>query len=489
MIKQYRAKIFTLLLLLTTVLGYQAAYTQRVTDMGIAQQPDSTTRWFKNAKFGMFIHWGVYAVYGQGEWYLYNKGLKYPDYIKAAYPQNGNHFDANKYDPANWVRIARDAGMKYMVLTTRHHDGFALFNSRFPNSITSQQTLDRDLVAEYVKACRDAGMRIGFYYSVLSWRFPGYFDVNGTGAKPNNFGITTAAWHKKNALLMKEELYEQVKELMTRYGQIDDIWWDGGWLGLQGNDRDAAYFWEPGKYRDPKNEWAGNYGVSGTDSTAGGRYLGIMGTVRKYQPYILSNARSGWIGDYANEEGYAEIKGPIRKEYWEKCLSLDKNGWGYTKQQNVLSSGEVINYLVNAVIRNGNLLLNVGPDQHGVIPSGQVAVLKEVGNWLHKVGESIYGTTPGPWDPVDGQYGFTNKTNEIFVHLLEGYKGNTFILPAVNDRVVACYDLYTKKKLAYTVNNDKTITIRNIERISNQYDTILKIVFNQNKGTKNDGNK
>ncbi len=477
------------LLIILLLLNQLPLKAQRISDMGVAQQPDSVMQWFKDAKFGLFIHWGVYAVYGQGEWYLYNKGLPYKNYIKAAYPQNGNYFDADKYDPDKWVKLAQDAGMKYMVLTTRHHDGFALFNSHFPNSITSQQTLGRDLVAEYVKACRKAGMRIGFYYSVLSWRFPGYFDVNGTEAKPNHFGITTAAWHKQNALLMKAELYEQVKELMTQYGQIDDIWWDGGWLGLQGNDRDAAYFWESGKYRDPKNEWAGNYGVLGIDSTAGGRYLGIMGMVRKYQPYILSNARSGWIGDYANEEGYAEIKGPIRKEYWEKCLSLDKNGWGYTKKQNVLSLREVITFLVNVVIRNGNLLLNVGPDQHGIIPQDQVTVLKETGNWLHKAGESIYGATAGPWDPVDRQYGFTSRANKVYVHLLEGYKGNTFILPALNDRIIACYDLYTKKKLSYTVNTDKTVTIRNIDRNSNQYDTILEIVFNQNMETKNEDNK
>ena len=453
---------------------------QRISDMGIQQQSDSVMQWFKNAKFGMFIHWGVYSVYGEGEWYLYNKGLPFKDYIKAAYPQNGNYFDASKYDPARWVQIAQNAGMKYMVLTARHHDGFALFNSRFPNSTTSQQTLGRDLVAEYVNACKKAGMRTGLYYSVLNWQFPGYFDVSGNGVKPNNFGITTAAWHKENAELMKAELYEQVKELMTQYGQIDDIWWDGGWLGLQGTDRDGAYFWEPGKYRDPKNEWAGDYGVKGIDSGSYDRYLGIMGMVRKYQPYILSNARAGWVGDYGNEEGYAEIKGPIRQEYWEKCLSLDRNGWGYTKLQNLLSYGEVENYLVNVVIRNGNLLLNVGPDQHGVIPQGQVKVLKEVGNWLHKAGESIYGTTPGPWNPVDREYGYTYKANTIYVHLLEGYKGKVFILPAVNNNVTACYDLYTKKKLPYSINADKTITIRNIERDSNKYDTIIEIVFNEN---------
>jgi len=452
-------------------------YAQRITDMGIAQQPDSVMQWFKDAKFGMFIHWGVYSVYGQGEWYLYNKGLKYQDYIKAAYPQNGKYFDADNYNPSRWVKIAQSAGMKYMVLTTRHHDGFALFNSRFPNSITTQQTLGRDLVAAYVKACRKAGMRIGLYYSLLSWRYPGYFDVTGTDAKPNKFGIKTAAWHKQNALIMKEELYAQVKELMTQYGPIDDLWWDGGWLGLQGTDRDAANFWEPGKYRDPNNPWAGNYGVLGTDSAAHGRYLGIMGMVRKYQPYILSNARSGWIGDYTNEEGFATIKGPIRKEYWEKNLTLNKTAWGYTYKQNLLTADQVVTYLVNAVIRNGNLLLNVGPDRHGVIPVGQVNVLKQIGEWLDKVGDSIYGTAAGPWDPVDQQYGFTYKGNKLFIHLLKEYKGRSFTLPFVTNTIVSCQDLYSKKKLSYTLNSNKTFTIYGIHKDPETVDTVIEVVF------------
>jgi alpha-L-fucosidase len=320
-------------------------------------------------------------------------------------------------------------------------------------------------------------MRVGLYYSVLSWRYPGYFDADGTNAQTNNFGIKTASWHKENATLMKAELYEQVKELMTQYGSIDDLWWDGGWMALKGTDRDGAGFWEPGLYRDPGNKWAGGYGTIGTDSAAAGRYLGIMGMVRKYQPYILSNPRSGWIGDYANEEGYAEIKGPIRKEYWEKCLSLNKDGWGYTKKQQVMSSGEVIDILINAVIRNGNLLLNVGPDQHGVIPEGQRQALAQIGSWMRKAGESIYGTTAGPWDPVDRQYGFTYRANRLYVHILENYKGNTFQVPAIDKRIIRCYDVYTGKTLQYSVNADHTITVHGIDRTSSKVDTVVGIEF------------
>ncbi len=145
--------------------------------------------------------------------------------------------------------------MKYMCLTARHHDGFALFDSHFTNAFTSVQTLHRDLVGEYVKACRAAGLRVGLYFSPIDWRYPGYYDVTGTNCAKNTWGYQTAAWHKENADVMKNEVYEEVRTLFQNYGKIDYVFWDGGWLAQQGSDRDAAFFWEPGKYRDPHNAW------------------------------------------------------------------------------------------------------------------------------------------------------------------------------------------------------------------------------------------
>lgn len=415
-------------------------------------------RWFRDAKFGMFVHWGVYSVRAKGEWTLYNDALDYGDYIADAYPKDSNYFDAKSYDPRLWAGIAKAAGMKYMVLTARHHDGFALFDSKFPGSITSEKTIGRDLVREYVEACRGAGLKVGLYYSLLSWRFPGYFDVTGTEARPNKFGIAAAAWHQENAREMKAELYQQVGELLTKYGRIDELWWDGGWLGLQGSDADAAYFWEPGRTRDPANQWAGDYGFKDRR----GKPLGIMGMVRALQPHILANPRSGWPGDFLVEEGGGEITGPIRPQPWEKCLNLNQTTWGYNEEQNLMTADQIEKMLVDCVVRGGNMLLNVGPDRHGVIPPTHAGRLKEVGDWLETVGQSIYSTRPGPWDPVDNQVGFTQRGNAIYAHVLAGFSGNSLPLAKTRRRVAACRDLATGHKLKFDRHEDGSVTILDI---------------------------
>jgi alpha-L-fucosidase len=156
------------------------------TDMGIRQQDDATMQWFSDAKFGMFIHWGLYAVPAKGEWYMDQAAIPAETYRKYAFDQgDGVFFDANDFDPAAWAQLAKDAGMKYMCLTARYHDGFALFDSQFTNAFTSVQTLHRDLFVEYVRACRAAGLRVGMYYSPINWRYPGYFDVTGTNCAKN----------------------------------------------------------------------------------------------------------------------------------------------------------------------------------------------------------------------------------------------------------------------------------------------------------------
>jgi alpha-L-fucosidase len=156
------------------------------TDMGIRQQDDAAMQWFLDAKFGMFIHWGLYAVPAKCEWFMENQAVPPDEYRKYASDQgDGVFFDANDFDPAAWAQRSKAAGMKYMVLTARHHDGFALFDSRFTNAFTSVQTLYRDLFAEYVRACRAAGLRVGMYYSPINWRYPGYFDVTGANCAKN----------------------------------------------------------------------------------------------------------------------------------------------------------------------------------------------------------------------------------------------------------------------------------------------------------------
>jgi alpha-L-fucosidase len=443
-------------------------------DLGIVQQNDATMKWFEDAKFGMFIHWGLYAVPAKGEWYMENHAISPAEYRKFAYDQgDGVYFDARDYDPAKWAQIAKDSGMKYMCLTARHHDGFALFDSQFPNAFTSVQTLHRDLYAEYVKACRAAGLKVGLYFSPIDWRYPGYYDVWGTNCLPNKWHYHTDPAHKQNAGLMKEEVYEEVRTLFKNYGPFDYVFWDGGWLGQHGSDRDAAFFWEPGKYRDPNNPWPVAKKYSDYDDS--GRPLGLMGIARKYSPNVICNNRSGWIGDFAVDEGDKPVTGPVRSYYWEKCMNLNKPSWGYNTKQNLQSYEDIVTTLVNCVVRNGNLLLNFGPDRHGVIPPSHAALTKRVGDWLKIVGDSIYGTRGGPWNPVDGQYGFTYKPGKYFVHLLPGYQGTDFTTPAIPEKVTACRDLFTGNDLKYSVNPNGSIHITGLNRTAHPADTVVMI--------------
>ena len=217
-------------------------------DRGVDMQPDKKMQWMLDDKLGMFIHWGLYAGPAKGEWYMENNGIKPEEYRKLAYPGSGDlYFDAKDFNADKWVTLAKKTGMRYMNMVTQHHDGYALFESKYMNAFTSKQTHNRDFVKEYIEACRKQGLRVGIYKTLINWRFPGYYDVTGTDMKPNKFGYKTDAAHKENARLMKEELYCQVKELVTNYGKIDQLFWDGGWLGQKGSDADAAYLWESGK--------------------------------------------------------------------------------------------------------------------------------------------------------------------------------------------------------------------------------------------------
>lgn len=454
------------------------------TDLGIAMQPDEKIQWMLDDKLGLFIHWGLYAGPARGEWYMENAGIPIEEYRRLAYPESGGeYFDAKDFDARKWVDLAKRAGMKYVCLTTQHHDGYALFESKYMDAFTSKQTHNRDFVREYVEACREAGLKVGFYKTLINWRFPGYYDITGTDCRPDNrFGYTTAAWHKENARLMKEELYCQVKELMTRYGKIDHLFWDGGWIAQQGTDADGAPFWESGKYMSEDNEWPVNPYFCDYDS-ATGRPLGLMGIVRKYQPDIVANPRSGWIGDFTCEEGGGEVKGPVRSGVVEKCVSLTP-GWGYSTHaetpEGIKSLKRVKRLFADCMVRNMCFLLNVGPDRHGNIPPLVEQRLLEFGDWVDATREAIYGTRGGPWQPVDGQYGFCYKDNVIYIYFLGGYSGQTFTLPPLDKGMKArkAYDVCTKQPVKIR-QKGKAVTLSGLQLATDDL-TVIAVELNRN---------
>ena len=367
--------------------------------------------WWVDAKFGLFIHWGLYAIPARGEWVMHREQIPAEDYAKLADEFAPRHFDAGA-----WAQLALDAGMRYCVLTARHHDGFALWDSpasygQFTSVATAAK---RDFVAEYVAACRGAGLGTGLYYSPMDWRFPGYF-------KPKEL--------PDNAALMKRQGYGQVEELMTRYGPIDILWYDGGWLAHQGTDRDAAWFWEPEK---------------------------LNAMVRRLQPKIVISPRSGWVGDFGIDEGGHAATGPIHDGPWEKCCNLNRPSWGYNTHQDLMTADEIIRMLINVVGRGGNLLLNVGPDADGVIPPAHAAILREVGAWLGRYGESIYGTRPGPYAPVEDRFCATRRGSTVYIHVLDWGEGERLVLPAL-DRAVASAALLAGPELPWAQTGDAVV--------------------------------
>ncbi|MFF4798861.1 alpha-L-fucosidase [Streptomyces sp. NPDC001351] len=449
------------------------------TDMGLEQQPDSKVQWLQDAKLGMFIHWGVYSGPAKGEWWMHNAPITPANYRKYVTDATSEQFTADAYDPTAWAQLAKDFGAKYVTLTTRHHDGFALWPLNHPNAWSSGQApLSRDFVKDYVAAVRAAGLKVGLYYSPIDWRYPGYYDVTGTDCATNPWGYTTDPAHKENARIMKTEVYESVKELVTQYGVIDDLWWDGGWIAEQGTDADGAFFWEPGQLRDPANQWPVDSTYGETDPA--GNPLGLMGMVRKHQPNIVATSRSGWIGDYTSEEGSSVPSGAIRTgKVSEKVFSVGSS-WGYNSDGQVMSYGTAMNILVNAWVRNMTVMVNVGPDRHGTVPSGQADLLRRIGAFLSACGQSVYSTRGGPWDPVDGQYGYTYKDNTFYVHLLPGYSGTSFTSQSIGDaQFTRVFDVRSGTSLSFSVGGDGRVAITGIDRTTHPEDSVVGVTLDR----------
>jgi alpha-L-fucosidase len=360
-------------------------------------------RW-RDAKFGMFLHWGVYAIRGRGEWVMFVERMDVDEYRKLA-----DRFDPKEFDARAWAKTAKDAGMGYMVLTARHHDGFCLFDSSASEFTSVKTAAKRDFVAEYCEACREAGLRVGLYYSPMDWRFPGYFFPD---------------MYRKSALAMKEQCWTQVRELMSNYGRIDILWYDGAWLAHGGIGFDTSRGgWYPRRDADASGSWLWEP-----------EKLNAM--VRELQPKIAINPRSGWRGDFDTRENFTGDMQTDRP--WEQCDTLTGT-WGHIPGKLMRSLRSCVQLLAAVVVRDGNLLLNVGPTAEGAIEPRQVRRLAEVGEWLGRYGEAIYGTRGGPF--AAGPWGgSTHRGRTVYLHILD-WPEDTLTLPALERKIVASQSL------------------------------------------------
>ena len=334
-------------------------------------------KWWHEAKFGMFIHWGLYSTLGRHEWVMENEGIPVAEYEKLA----------PKFKPVPnaaraWAQLARRAGMKYMVMTTKHHEGFCNFDTKLTDYCAPKQGPGRDLVREYVEAARAEGLRFGFYYSLMDWHHP-----DGARCK------TDEAARKRFVAY----IHGQVRELMTNYGKVDVLWYDVAWpLDAKG--------WES---------------------------VEMNQMVRKLQPDIIINNRSKIPEDFDTPEQRIEAS---QNRPWESCMTLN-DSWGYqASDNNWKSPTTVIRNLITCARDGGNYLLNIGPRGDGSIPEDSTRVLSAVGDWLSKNGATIYDSDH-PCQPRRGNYvSFTRKGNTLYAHV-HYWPGETVVIGNLVNRV------------------------------------------------------
>lgn len=362
------------------------------------QEIRERTKWFMEARFGMFIHWGLYSIPAKGEWMMSEAEMSVSEY-----KQYFDLFDPVDYNPREWVRLAKEAGMQYAVLTAKHHDGFCLFDSALTEYKATNTKAGRDVVREFVDACREEGIRVGLYFSIIDWSHPD-FPKYGDRQHPmrNNEAYKDEKIDFDRYL---EYMHGQVKELVTNYGKIDILWFDFSYDDMCGEKWKATELIKMVRKYQPDVIIDNRLEGSGEDH----------GSIATANPLIYS-------GDFASPEQIIPPEG-VRDELgemipWELCATMN-NHWGYCNFDHQYKSPEMlIRKLVECTSKGGNMILNVGPDAKGNIPKESVKILKEIGQWMKKNQESVYGC--GICELPKPEWGrYTQKGNVIYAHVYE----------------------------------------------------------------------
>lgn len=359
-------------------------------------------QWFVQARFGMFIHWGLYAVPARGEWVRSNERMPEEKYMPFF-----REFDPSAADPKAWVQAAKEAGMGYVILTAKHHDGFCLFDSELTDFKSTNTPMGRDIVREFLEAGREAGLKVGLYYSLIDWHHSD-FPHHGDRYHPMR-SDPAASNEERDFERYLAYMHGQVKELCTRYGRLDVLWFDFSYNQLRGE------------------AWRANE---------------LADMVRTLQPGILLNNRlevSGegfgslaqgepapCHGDFVSPERMVPSEGLFdpqgRPLYWETCTTMN-HSWGYCAGDTWYKPAPLLlKKLVECVSKGGNFLLNVGPDGNGRIPRQAMDTLKYLGQWMQINGESIRGCGPsGMEKPEWGR--ITRRENVLYLHIYENALG------------------------------------------------------------------
>ena len=372
--------------------------------------------WYTEARFGMFIHWGLYAIPARGEWV--RSVEKIPSDV---YDRYADEFDPKHCDIRQWVRAAKTAGMKYAILTAKHHDGFCLFDTAYTDFKSTNTAAGRDFVREFVEACREYGLRVGLYFSVIDWRhpdFPHYGDKNHPMRSDPAYSNESRDFDR-----YLEFMHGQVRELCTNYGKLDILWFDFSYDHLRGEAWKATKLIEMVRSLQPDVIIDNRLEVSGEG----------FGSLAECKP-------TPYHGDFVSPEqiipphGLRDAQGaPL---IWESCVTMN-NHWGYHATDHYFKPASMlIRKLVECVSKGGNMLLNVGPDAQGRIPEKSLEILAQIGAWMEKNSESIYGCgVAGLEKPEYGR--ITRKGNKLYIHIFDNTLGPLPLFGIEKDRIAA----------------------------------------------------
>ena len=414
--------------------GLQEAWSQAAYEP--TQENVEARAWFQDAKFGLFVHWGIYSVPGAGEWVMQVRGIPAADYEKVA-----DFFNPIDFDAKEWVSLVKAAGMRYMTITAKHHDGFAMFDSDVSDwDIVDRTPYGKDVIGDLAEECRRQGIKLFLYYSQLDWHHPDYYPRGQTGhsaGRPDE-----GEWYR-----YLDYMDAQLHELFTKYGELGGIWFDGMW------DRPDAD-WRLGKAYEL---------IHGLQPQA------LIGSNHHKAPFpgedfqMFEKDLPG-----ANTAGFNTTE--VSQLPLETAETINRS-WGFSiTDRSYKSTAELVKYLVRAAGSNANFLLNVGPMPNGKIQPEFVTRLREMGTWLEEYGESIYGTRGGPFDPAP--WGVTTqRANTVYVHVLD-WNAPVLALPELPGRVRSARVLRSNAATSYE-EVDGAIVLRLPERPAGIIDEIV----------------
>jgi alpha-L-fucosidase len=427
------------LLLLSVRLAAQTGYQPTPENLAARQ-------WFQDAKFGLFVHWGVYSVLGDGEWVMHNRKIPIADYEKLP-----AFFNPTEFDAAEWVALAKAAGMKYITITSKHHDGFAMYDSKVSDyDIVKRTPYKKDVLKMLADECQKQGIKLFFYHSHLDWHHPDYFPIGTSGRD------IAGRPEKGDFNRYLDYMDAQLAELLTNYGPIGGIWFDG-WWDQKTKGRDTKVDWRLGQTYalihklQPACLIGNNHHV-----------LPFPGEdFQMFEKDLPGQNTTGFSGD--QQVGQLPL---------EMCETMN-GAWGFNiNDRNYKSTKQLVRLLVTNAGYNTNLLLNVGPMPNGQIQPEFAKTLREIGEWTKVYGETVYGTRGGPVPPRD--WGVTTqKGNKVYVHVLN-WKDKTLALPTWGKKIKSARLFPGGAKVPFTQTAD-AIMLTLPKPDANAFDTVVEV--------------